>query len=558
MPNFETPISYAFFMKYIILSLLSAILLSISWPTYGIPFFIFFALVPLLILEHDITKFSSIKNKGWAIFGLTYLCFIIWNIVTTGWLYGAKNPDGTNSLFAVVVPVMLNSLFYSLVFQCYHWYKKAQGTYFGLVFFVAIWMVFEKFHLSWELTWPWLNLGNAFADYPKFIQWYDTLGSTGGSFWILIVNVYAFYTLRIWEAGRKQKSLIINSAVLICFIGLPMIISLVKYENFNEKPIGSVNVLMLQPELNPYTEKYSKDSLTILNDLLTLAETNSKGQIDYYIGPETSLPGFGSISETGFEQSELLNKVKEFLVKHPKSVFATGISSHKFYKNESEKTATSYQTSQGIFVDSYNSAVQIIPNQKVEVYHKGKLVPGVEIFPYVNVLKPLLGDAMLNLGGTVASLGIDKERKVFSNSFNKGKIAPIICYESIYGEFTGEYVKKGANFLGIMTNDSWWGVTQGHQQLMAYARMRAIETRREIARSANSGISAHINARGDVVSDTFYGDKTTLFAKVNLYNKITFYTKAGDLLSRICIFVLGFLLFYNWIKKFQNRKKTVK
>ena len=558
MPNFETPISYAFFMKYIILSLLSAILLSISWPTYGIPFFIFFALVPLLILEHDITKFSSIKNKGWAIFALTYLCFIIWNIVTTGWLYGAKNPDGTNSLFAVVVPVMLNSLFYSLVFQCYHWYKKAQGTYFGLVFFVAIWMVFEKFHLSWELTWPWLNLGNAFADYPKFIQWYDTLGSTGGSFWILIVNVYAFYTLRIWEAGRKQKSLIINSAVLICFIGLPMIISLVKYENFNEKPIGSVNVLMLQPELNPYTEKYSKDSLTILNDLLTLAETSSKGQIDYYLGPETSLPGFGSISETGFEQSELLNKVKEFLVKHPKSVFATGISSHKFYKNESEKTATSYQTSQGIFVDSYNSAVQIIPNQKVEVYHKGKLVPGVEIFPYVNVLKPLLGDAMLNLGGTVASLGIDKERKVFSNSFNKGKIAPIICYESIYGEFTGEYVKKGANFLGIMTNDSWWGVTQGHQQLMAYARMRAIETRREIARSANSGISAHINARGDVVSDTFYGDKTTLFAKVNLYNKITFYTKAGDLLSRICIFVLGFLLFYNWIKKFQNRKKTVK
>ena len=558
MPNFETPISYAFFMKYIILSLLSAILLSISWPTYGIPFFIFFALVPLLILEHDITKFSSIKNKGWAIFGLTYLCFIIWNIVTTGWLYGAKNPDGTNSLFAVVVPVMLNSLFYSLVFQCYHWYKKAQGTYFGLVFFVAIWMVFEKFHLSWELTWPWLNLGNAFADYPKFIQWYDTLGSTGGSFWILIVNVYAFYTLRIWEAGRKQKSLIINSAVLICFIGLPMIISLVKYENFNEKPIGSVNVLMLQPELNPYTEKYSKDSLTILNDLLTLAETSSKGQIDYYLGPETSLPGFGSISETGFEQSELLNKVKEFLVKHPKSVFATGISSHKFYKNESEKTATSYQTSQGIFVDSYNSAVQIIPNQKVEVYHKGKLVPGVEIFPYVNVLKPLLGDAMLNLGGTVASLGIDKERKVFSNSFNKGKIAPIICYESIYGEFTGEYVKKGANFLGIMTNDSWWGVTQGHQQLMAYARMRAIETRREIARSANSGISAHINARGDVVSDTFYGDKTTLFAKVNLYDKITFYTKAGDLLSRICIFVLGFLLFYNWIKKFQNRKKTAK
>ena len=533
-------------------------MLSISWPTYGIPFFIFFTLVPLLIMEHDITKFSKIKNKGLTIFGLNYLCFMIWNIVTTGWLYGAKNPDGTHSLLAVIFPVLLTSLLYSTIFQFYHLYKKAQGTYFGLVFFVAIWMVFEKINLSWELSWPWLNLGNAFADYPKLIQWYDTLGATGGSFWILIINVYAFYTIRIWEAGRKQKSLIINSSVLIAFIGLPMIISAMKYQNFDEKPIGSVNVLMLQPELNPYTEKYSKDSLTILNDLLKLAEDNSKGQIDYYIGPETSLPGFGSISESGFEQSELLNGVKDFLAKHPKSVFATGISSHRFYPEAKDKTPTSYQTSQGIYVDSYNSAVQIIPHQKVEVYHKGKLVPGVEIFPYINVLKPILGNAMINLGGTTASLAGDPERKVFSNPFNKGKLAPIVCYESIYGEFVTEYVKKGANFLGIMTNDSWWGETQGHKQLMAYARLRAIETRREIARSANSGISAHIDAKGDVVADTFYGDKTTLFAKVNLYDKITFYTKAGDLLSRFSIFAFGFLIFYNWIKKFQNRKKTEK
>ena len=541
-------------MKYIILSLLSAVLLSISWPTYGIPFFIFIALVPLLILEHDISKFSNIRKKSLTIFGLSYLAFVIWNIVTTGWLYGARNPDGSHSLFAVVVPVVLNSLFYAFIFQCYHWYKNAQGTYFGLVFFVAIWMVFEKIHLSWELTWPWLNLGNAFADYPKIIQWYDTLGATGGSFWILLVNVYAFYTLRIWEAGRKRKSLILNSAILAAGILLPMLISSVKYQNFDLKSTGSVNVLMLQPELNPYTEKYSKDSLTILNDLLTLAQENSTGKIDYYIGPETSLPGFGSISETGFENSELLNTVKGFLSKHPRSVFATGISSHRFYPDANQKSNTAYQTSQGIFVDSYNSAVQIIPNQKVEVYHKGKLVPGVEIFPYINVLKPLLGNAMLDLGGTTASLGVDEERKVFSNPFNSGKLAPIICYESIYGEFVTDYVKKGANFLAIMTNDSWWGETQGHKQLMAYSRMRAIETRREIARAANSGISAHINAKGDVVADTFYGDKTTLFAKINLYEHQTFYTRAGDLLSRISIFVFGFLVFYNLIKKFQNRK----
>jgi len=542
-------------MKYILLTLISAMLLSISWPTYGVPFFIFFALVPLLMMEHSVSKFSEYSRKSWVVFGLSYLCFVIWNIVTTGWLYGSKNPDGSHSMMAVVFPVLVNSLLYSLVFQCYHWYKNAQGTYWGLAFFIAIWMSFEKFHLGWQLTWPWLNLGNVFSDYPKVIQWYDTLGATGGSFWILLINILIFYTVRTWEAGRKRKDLIKNSSVVTALIVIPMIISAVQYNNFDEKPIGSVNVMMLQPDLDPYAEKYSKDSMVIQNDLLNLAESNSKGKIDYYIAPETALPGRGSISENAFEKSIILNNLKAFLSRHPGSVFATGISSHRMYTSPENLPEEAYQLNQGLWVESFNSAVQVIPNQKVEVYHKGKLVPGVEIFPYMNYLKPVLGDAMINLGGTVASLGTDKERVAFSNPFNKGKIAPIICYESIYGEFTGDYVKKGANFLAIMTNDSWWGVTEGHRQLLSYARLRAIETRREIARAANSGISAHIDARGEIVADTFYGDKTTLFAKVNLYDQMTFYTRAGDLLSRFSIFALGFLLFYFLIKRFQNRIK---
>jgi len=545
-------------MKYVLLTLISAMLLSISWPTYGIPFFIFFALVPLLMMEHGVSKFSDFKRKSWVVFGLSYLCFIIWNIVTTGWLYGSKNPDGSHSMMAVVFPVLVNSFLYSLVFQCYHWYKNAQGSYWGLAFFVAIWMSFEKFHLNWEFTWPWLNLGNVFSDYPQFIQWYDTLGSTGGSFWILLINVLIFYTIRVFEVERKRKTLIRNSSIVALLIILPMIISLVKFNNFDEKPIGQVNVLMLQPALDPYAEKYSQDSITIVNDLLSLAEKNTTGKIDYYIAPETAIPGSGSISETAFEKSELLNNVKGFLAKHPGSVFTTGISSHRFYKSAENLPKEAYQLNPQLWVERYNSAVQIIPNQKVAVYHKGKLVPGVEIFPYMSVFKPLLGDAMINLGGTVASLGTDDERVAFSNPYNKGKIAPIICYESIYGEFVTEYVKKGANFLAIVTNDSWWGVSEGHKQLLSYARLRAIETRREIARSANSGISAHINAKGEVLEDTFYGDQTALFAKINLYDGETFYVKAGDLLTRFSLFALGFLIFYFLIKWFQNKLEKKK
>ncbi|MBP8084674.1 MAG: apolipoprotein N-acyltransferase [Cloacibacterium sp.] len=545
-------------MKYIILAAISALLFSVSWPTYGVPFFIFFAFVPLLLMEQEISKFSKIKRKGWAVFGLSYFTFFIWNLVTTGWLYYAKNPDGSNSLLAVAIPLFANSLLMSSTFQLYYWYKKVRGTYFGLVFFVAIWLSFERFHLSWEFTWPWLNLGNVFSEYPKVIQWYDTIGATGGSFWILLINVFTFYTIRIWEAGRIRKDLIKNVAIISALIFIPIFISIYKYNSFQEKPVGNVNVVLLQPELDPYNEKYSKDSLQILDELLTLAEQNSKGKIDFFIAPETAFPGRGSLSEKGFNKSISINIAKEFLTKHPQSILLTGASTHKFLFNESETENYSVKIQEGLWVNSYNSALQIIPNQNVEVYHKGKLVPGVEIFPYIRFLKPFLGDAMLDFGGATSSLGIDKERKVFVNQFNKAKVAPIICYESIYGEFVTDYVKNGANLLAIMTNDSWWGNSEGHKQLLSYARLRAIETRREIVRAANSGISAHINAKGDIVEDTFYGDQTALAVTANLLEEKSIYTKTGDLISRIAIFVLGFLLIYHFGEKIASKKSVQK
>ena len=541
-------------MKYIFLSLISALLLSISWPTYGIPFFIFFAFVPLLLMEQEISKFSKINKKGWVVFGLTYLAFFIWNVVTTGWLYHAKNPDGNNSLLAVAIPVIVNSLLMSLVFQLYYWYKKVRGTYFGLVFFVAIWLSFERFHLNWEFTWPWLNLGNAFSEYPQLIQWYDTIGATGGSFWILLINVFAFYTLRIWQAGRIRKDLVKNISILTAIIVLPLLISIYKYNSYQEKPVGEVTTLLLQPKLDPYTEKYSKDSLQILGELLSLAEENSKTKVDFFIAPETAFPGNGSLSENGFNKSTSIAIAKEFLGKHPQSIFLTGASTHKFLFDEADTEDYSTEIQKGVWVNSYNSALQIIPNQEVEVYHKAKLVPGVEIFPYIRYLKPILGDAMLDFGGANSSLGIDKERKVFSNRFNKAKMAPIICYESIYGEYVTDYVKNGANLLAIMTNDSWWDNTEGHKQLLSYARLRAIETRREIVRAANSGISAHINARGDILQDTFYDDRTALLVKANLLEEKSIYTKIGDLISRIAIFVLGFLIIYHFGERIASKK----
>jgi apolipoprotein N-acyltransferase len=133
-------------------------------------------------------------------------------------------------------------------------------------------------------------------------------------------------------------------------------------------------------------------------------------------------------------------------------------------------------------------------------------------------------------------------------------MAPIICYESIYGEFVTDYVKKGANFR-YYDQRFLVGSYGRTQTAFILRKLRAIETRREIARAANSGISAHINAKGEIMADTFYGDQTALFAKVNLYDTMTFYTRAGDLLSRFSLFALGFLLFYYLIEWFKKKTK---
>jgi apolipoprotein N-acyltransferase len=188
-----------------------------------------------------------------------------------------------------------------------------------------------------------------------------------------------------------------------------------------------------------------------------------------------------------------------------------------------------------------------------QLYHKSKLVVGVEDFPYQSVLKPLIGDAMIDLGGTVAMKTTQNYRSVFNTNFTNLRVAPIICYESVYGEFVTEYSRNGANLLAIITNDAWWNNTEGHRQHLSYAKLRAIENRRFVARSANTGISAIIDDTGKILNSLEYDKQGALKGKVKTNSKLTFYAMAGDYIARIAMFVA---LFVFMIVMF--RKKRVK
>jgi len=193
----------------------------------------------------------------------------------------------------------------------------------------------------------------------------------------------------------------------------------------------------------------------------------------------------------------------------------------------------------GFFV--FPAAPALASIKSYDIYHKSKLVVGVENFPFKSILKPIIGSIMLDMGGTVASRVTQKYRTVFPHHSKPISAAPIICYESIYGSFVSDYVKAGATFLAVISNDAWWDNTEGHRQLLQYTQLRAIETRREIARSANTGISALINAKGEIMKQLPYGEKGVLTGSIFSRKEMTFYTKYDDILNRWALFIFGLL-----------------
>lgn len=528
-------------MKNLILAFLSGILLACSWATYGFSLFIFVAFVPLLWLEWRIRK-NNHRTKR-KVFLWAYVTFLIWNIVTTWWIW---NSTITGAIFAILA----NSFLKASTFSIYHIISKRVSNKLVFIFLPSIWIAFEKFHLWWGVSWPWLNLGNVFSEDISWIQWYEYTGTFGGTLWVLLVNLLIFSSLLNYKQTHNRKILTTQIAKSILAIAIPIIISLVIFRNYENhgKP---AQVIVLQPNINPYTEKYNQSNAQITDLLIELTSEKIDQNTDFILTPETVFAD--NINMQHLHNSYEINRLKEFIQNYPKANFVGGIAMHQIITDKTKITSQSnYVPEQNFWFNDYNSAF-FLNNiaDSIAFYHKSKLVVGVENLPYQQIIKPILGDVMINLGGTVALKTTQNQRSIFLSGENKA-VAPVICYESIYGEFVTEYIQKGGQFIGIITNDAWWGNTQGHKQLLSYARLRAIETRKSIARSANTGVSAFIDQKGQITQTLAYEKQGSLKQTILLNDTITFYVRFGDYIARIGIFIaVGIILL-----AFTRRKLT--
>lgn len=513
-------------------STLSGVLLWLGFPVMPFTPLMFVGFVPLLLVEHEISKAGT---KG--LFKYAYNTFVIWNILTTYWV-------ANTAFIAGIIAIWLNALFMTVPFLVFHLTKKHTPKVAYLAF-IAYWLSFEYLHLNWEISWTWLTLGNSLAMYPSWAQWYEYTGALGGSLWILVLNFLAFQAVQFFRDGEKRSVLQFSVGFATVSL-LPILLSVWMYYNYTEKG-RSVEAVVIQPNYEPHYQKFEVTEQEQLAHFLQLSSNAITDSTAYLVFPETVF-GYAEVEMLGRE--EISQALVNFVNRYPRLHLVTGYATYHVLTAD-EPHGRAVRESQGrggetTYFETYNAAIQISSGEgTIQHYKKSKLVPGAEFLPYPQVFffaKPIVD----MLEGTVGGYGMQKERSVFTSDV--AKIAPVICYESVFGDYLTGYIRNGAEAIFIMTNDGWWDNTAGHKQHLRFASLRAIETRRSIARSANTGISAFLNQRGDILQATKYEEAAAIRGSIRLNEERTFYTIWGDMTGRLAVFTTLLLVLNMFVR----------
>ena len=541
--------------RWLLLSTLSGILLILGFPISPLTALMFVGFVPLLMIQKEISEKNAViardeattEGKQQGIIKYAFNAFIIWNIGSTFWVANA-------GLVAGMLANYLNALFMAWAFWAFH--KTANILRGGkmlppvlhAVIFIAYWLGWEFLHLNWEVSWPWLTLGNAFAQKPEWVQWYEYTGVFGGSLWVLVLNVLIFKiaSKAIYE---KQRATRLAWTALLT-LAVPIVLSRLMYDNWSEKCNQKrveryADVVVVQPNYEPHYEKFDVPWHTQFQKFRKLATEKLDSTTDYLVFPETSFD-FHDVDH--FQNRPEVREWQNFVNRYPNLHLIMGIDALKVYaayaikKPDSlPRTVREFDNRDGTITywENYNASTQMVfdttkaentEGWRLPIYKKSKLVPGPEILPYGFLFgwaKPLFRQ----FGGTVGGLGMQDERSVFRSKDGTKAVGTAICYESIYGDYCRGYVLAGAQALFVVTNDGWWDDTPGYQQHEKFASLRAIELRREVVRSANTGTSCFVNLRGDIEQPTVYGTDAVISQRIALNDDLTFYARYGDLLG---------------------------
>lgn len=544
--------------RSIVLLIAGALLLSFSFAPYNFLLGAMLGLVPLLLVENEIS--SDGKWRKWRVFLSAYLFFAVFNFATIWWVKNA-------SWVGVIASVVVNSLFFAFITVLYSNVKKQLTEKAAHMAFVALFIGWEFIELlDWDLSWPWLTLGHSLGNWVGLAQWYEYTGVLGGSLWLVLINMQVYFIVKSWNAGEDLFLRFKNGLRLAGIVVVPILFSLILFWSYEEKG-EEADVVVLQPNMHPYSDRFMDDMgvelprLSIADHVeafTKMADSLIDNNVDYLLMHETALPKTENNYELNYSQS--LRILENWRKQYPNMAILTGIAIRDFKNLDSlpSEIPATYKRAYGgkQYYEYFNSSINLNGVDSLQLYHKSRLVIGVERIPsYFVYFQRYMEDFDSDMNATEfnPNNGTQSYRSVFKGVDDSIVVAPIICYESVFGEYITDYVKKGANFLGVITNDSWWGDTPGYKQHWAFSKLRAIETRRSVARSANTGWSGFINQKGEELQRSEYYTRDVLREKIKLNEEQTFYVEFGDVVGKIAVGFSIMVLLNLFVKTIKNR-----
>ena len=429
-------------------------------------------------------------------------------MATTWWVWNATP--------AAIAAWVLNALFMAIVFNVFHLTKKKVfNKPWGNFILIPYWMAFELLTYLWAAKWPWLNLGNVFSSHHEWIQWYEYTGVAGGTLWILLVNIMIANIIQFFKS-RETKPLFINIGAEAALLLLPIVFSTYIYKHYEDQG-KETEVIVVQQNCDPWNEQFDHqfDAQVIQNNInlsLPLVTPNTR----FVVSSESAIQEGIWLDKT--QDARALNTLHDYIQRFPQMAFIIGGTTYEWVPQGMENDFPARQIGDSDkYYYCHNSAL-LIDADAMQYRNKSQLTPGVEAIPeWMGFLK----NFSITMGIARGTLKTDPESKVMAFGDHKAGVA--ICYESAFGEYVGSFCKKGADLLFVITNDGWWGDTPGYKQHFEFSKLRAIENRRCIARSANTGRSGFFNQRGDVLQQTQYWVSDAIRETLKANDKVTFY-----------------------------------
>jgi len=539
--NLNSPEQKKKIRKQLFLGLTSGILIGLSFPPIPLPYLIFIGLVPYF--------FALQQREGLAeINRLTYFTAFFFNIITLYWVGGWLPNSDPFLMIAGTTLFFFNPVVFLIPSTLYYFAKKVFNKNVALLLLPFFWAAYEYAYSITDFKFPWLTFGNGLPYFTSYIQIAEIIGVYGLTLLIIYSNVFIYRAIKVYIKSKKFDKVSISFAIVILLV--PIIYGNYKIGSYTE-PQKVIRVGLIQPNLDP-NEKWKAGSLKEqLNLYLDLSTKAISSGAELLIWPETALPVYLLAGRYPNE----VNRLHQFVDTNHVPIL-TGMPDATFYRDSSVAPEDAKPLSNGkTMYTSYNSILLFSPNSKdVQKYGKIKLVPFGEKVPLVDVL-PFLGDWIKwEVGLSGWNTGRDTTVFITEVAGRNVKIGGIICIESIYPDFTSVFVKKGAEFIAVVTNDSWYGDSSGPYQHKEISVIRAVENKRAVVRAANGGISCLIDPLGRTIADTKMYTRTFLVVDVPLERELTFYTEHPLLIpllvSLVSIAIILLALFVKIREKF--------